>query len=214
MIMSADEEALRRFQAEAKSAGRLNHPHTVTIYEVAQDAALHFLVMELVSGGSCEEELEKKGAYSIRDATRMTIEASEGLAAAHREGLIHRDVKPANMLLTQEGAIKVSDFGLAKRVQNQSLQMTRAGQIVGTPYYMSPEQCESRDVDARSDIYSLGASYYSLLTGRCPYEESGSVIQVMFAHCNADRPDPRQVRSDVPAACARIIERAMATRCC
>src|SRR5690606_26016271 len=122
------------------------------------------------------------------------IEACKGLAAAHQQGLVHRDVKPANLLLTDDGTVKVSDFGLAKRTHSQSLQMTRAGQVVGTPYFMSPEQCESRDVDARSDIYSLGATYYSLLTGKNPYEESGSVIQVMFAHCNAPRPDPRKVR--------------------
>ena len=209
--LSADEAALHRFLAEAKSAGKLNHPNTVTIYEIAQEGSTHYLVMEIVSGGSAGDYLERTGTYSVSEATRITIEACEGLAAAHKDGLVHRDIKPANLLLTQDGTVKVSDFGLAKRTQNQQLQMTQAGQIVGTPYYMSPEQCESRQVDARSDIYSLGATYYSLLTGKNPYEDSGSVVQLRYAHCNAAPPDPRDIRSNVPAACAQIIERAMAT---
>ncbi len=209
--VAEDGVALQRFQAEAKSAGQLCHPNTVTVHEVAQDGQTHYLVMELVTGGSASDHLERKGAYSVGEATRMIIEACKGLAAAHGRGLIHRDVKPANLLLTEDGTVKVSDFGLAKQTQNESLQMTQAGQIMGTPYYMSPEQCDSRPVDVRSDIYSLGATYYSLLTGKNPFEDSGGVVQIMFAHCNASRPDPRDVCSGVPAACGKIIERAMAT---
>ena len=189
--LAADEATLRRFLSEAKHAGKLNDPNTVTIYEVGREGDVHFLAMEIVSGGSAADHLEKKGAYSVAEATRITIEAARGLAAAHRAGLTHRDIKPANLLLTQDGTVKVSDFGLAKRAQKRALQMTRAGHIVGTPYYMSPEQCEARDVDHRSDIYSLGATYYNLLTGKCPFQESGSVVQVMFAHCSAPPPDPR-----------------------
>ncbi|REJ82084.1 MAG: serine/threonine protein kinase [Planctomycetota bacterium] len=210
--LSSDATALNRFLAEARSAGKLNHANAVTIHEVAEAEGAHYLVMEIVSGGSAADHLEEKGAYAVADATKMVIEACQGLAAAHRVGLIHRDVKPANLLLTEDGTVKVSDFGLAKQTRSQTLQMTRAGQVVGTPYYMSPEQCESRDVDARSDVYSLGATYYSLLTGRSPYEDSGSLVQVMFAHCNAERPDPREVNSKVPPACAAIINRAMAIK--
>ncbi len=209
--LSVDEVVLGRFLAEAKSAGKLNHPNIVTIYEVAQDGPTHYLVMEVVSGGSAEEHLEQHGAYSVSDATRMAIETCCGLTAAHEAGLIHRDIKPANLLLTPDGRVKVADFGLAKRTQNKTLQVTKAGQIIGTPYYMSPEQCESREADARSDVYSLGATYYGLLTGKSPYQDSGSVVQVMYAHCNADPPDPREIRASVPVACAQIIERAMAT---
>ena len=92
--------------------------------------------------------------------------------------------------MTQDGVVKISDFGLAKRTQTQTMQVTRVGQIVGTPYYMSPEQCQSQDVDPRSDIYSLGATYYSLLTGKTPFADSDSVVQVMYAHCNATPPNP------------------------
>ncbi len=180
--LSANPQALDRFLAEAKSAGKLHHPNTVTIYEIAQDGDDHFLVMEVVSGGSAEDHINNSGAYSVSEATRIAIESCRGLAAAHKAGLVHRDVKPANLLLDEDGTVKISDFGLAKRMQSQSLQLTQAGQVLGTPYYMSPEQWESGDVDERSDIYSLGATYYGLLTGKCPFQDSGSIVQMMYAH--------------------------------
>jgi len=206
---SANTRNLERFLSEAKSAGRLNHPNVVTIHEVAQDGLTHFLVMELVNGGSAASYLETSGAFPIPDATRLMIEVCRGLAAAHRTNLVHRDLKPANILLSEEGLAKISDFGLAKNFSNDLLQITQEGQLVGTPYFMSPEQCESKSVDVRSDIYSLGATYYSLLTGGFPYGESDSVVKVMFKHCHDPAPDPRQIRAEVPAACADIIQRAM-----
>ncbi|MEX1039985.1 MAG: transporter substrate-binding protein [Pirellulaceae bacterium] len=210
--LSSDETTLHRFLAEAKSAGKLNHPNTVTIYEVAHHENVHYLVMEVVSGGSAAEYLDRSGVYSVGEATRLVIEACKGLAAAHKHKLIHRDIKPANLLLTEDGMAKVADFGLAKHAGKQSMMMTQEGHLVGTPYYMSPEQCQGLQVDARSDVYSLGATYYSLLTGQCPFQDTGSVIQVMFAHCNAGPPDPRTVLATVPAACAAIIQRAMAKK--
>ncbi len=207
---SSDLVALNRFLAEAKSSGKLNHPNVVTIYEVAEHEATHYLVMELVAAGSAESLLKKNGPFSVTDATRITLETCLGLAAAHREAFVHRDIKPANLLLTENLSVKVSDFGLAKRTQGTNLQMTQEGQMVGTPYYMSPEQCESKTVDARSDIYSLGATYYSLLTGKFPYAESASVMQVMFAHFHKPPPDPRLILSQIPAECAGVIQKAMA----
>ncbi|WP_218933178.1 transporter substrate-binding protein [Roseimaritima multifibrata] len=210
--LSANKQSLDRFLEEARSAGKLNHPNTVTIFEIAQEGEDHFLVMEVVSGGSADDHIYKSGAYSTSEATRIVIESCRGLAAAHKSGLVHRDVKPANLLLTEDGTVKVSDFGLAKRTQSESLQLTQEGQVLGTPYYMSPEQWESGDVDARSDIYSLGATYYGLLTGKSPFQESGSVAQVMYAHCHASRPDPSEVNPRVPEACGQIIMKAMATK--
>lgn len=208
--LSKDERSLQRFLAEAKSAGKLNHPNTVTIYEVGNHENNHYLVMEIVSGGSAADYLEKHGAYPVSEATRLAIEACKGLTAAHQMQLIHRDIKPANILLTQDGTAKVADFGLAKRMEQQSMMLTQEGLLVGSPYFMSPEQCQAKPVDARSDIYSLGATYYSLLTGEFPFRDTGSVVQVMFAHCNSPIPDPRDLRKTVPAACAAIIQRAMA----
>ncbi len=208
--LSSDERSLNRFLAEAKSAGKLNHPNTVTIYEVGNNENNHYLVMEVVSGGSAADYLEKHGAYPVSEATRLAIEACKGLTAAHHMQLIHRDIKPANILLTQDGTAKVADFGLAKRMEKDSMALTQEGLLVGSPYFMSPEQCQAQPVDARSDVYSLGATYYSLLTGKFPFQDTGSVVQVMFAHCNAPIPDPREIRKTIPAACAAIIQRAMA----
>ncbi len=207
---SSDKVAMNRFLAEAKSSGKLNHPNVVTIYEVGQHELTHFLVMEIVAAGSAESFLKKDGPFTVNEATRITIETCQGLAAAHKESFVHRDIKPANLLLTENLSVKISDFGLAKRTQGNTLQMTQEGQMVGTPYYMSPEQCESKTVDARSDIYSLGATYYSLLTGKFPYADSASVMQVMFAHFNKPPPDPRLVLPQIPAECAQVIQRAMA----
>lgn len=207
---SANQNNLERFLSEAKSAGRLNHPNVVTIHEVAQDGQTQFLVMELVSGGSAASYLEKNGPFSVPEATRLMIEVCRGVTAAHRNNLVHRDLKPANILLSEEGAAKISDFGLAKNFADDLLHVTQEGQLVGTPYFMSPEQCESKPVDNRSDIYSLGATYYTLLTGGFPYGESDSVVKVMFKHCHDPAPDPRKIRAEVPLACANIIQRAMA----
>jgi serine/threonine protein kinase len=211
--LSADELERSRFLSEAKSAGKFNHVNTVTIHEVACDESVLYLVMEIVSGGSAQDHLERSGAYSVPEATRMAIEASKGLTAAHQEGFIHRDINPANLLLTDDGTVKVSDFRLAKQTSHENAQnLTLVGQLIGTPHFMSPEQCEFNAVDVRSDIYSLGATYFSLLTGRPPYEDRKSDVEIMLAHCDADPPDPRDINPDVPDACAQIIEQAMANQ--
>jgi serine/threonine protein kinase len=206
-----DETERARFLSEGKSAGKFNHANTVTVHEVAQDGALIYLVMEIVSGGSAGQHLRQIGAYSVVEATRMTIEASRGLSAAHQEGFVHRDVNPNNLLLTESNAVKVSDFRFAKSTSSQSAQnLTLMGQVVGTPHYMSPEQCQLQTVDARSDVYSLGATYYSLLTGKVPYEDRKDDLHVMLAHMKDEPPDPREIKPEVPDVCAQIIEQAMA----
>lgn len=208
--ISQNDTSLRRFLAEAKSAGQLSHANAVAIFEIGQEGDHHYLVMEFVSGGSVSDLLEDSGALSVRDATRVVADACRGLVAAHAVGLVHRDVKPANLLRAQDGQVKVADFGLAKRTLDTTRQITQAGRVVGTPYFMSPEQCEARQVDHRSDIYSLGATYYTLLTGLNPYDSDGSVVQVMYAHCNAKVLDPRETNPSLPAACSQIVAHAMA----
>jgi urea transport system substrate-binding protein len=206
--LAGDTLSLERFLGEARSAGRLSHPNVVGIHEVGQEGDLYFLVMEYVPGGSLDECRERQGALSVLDATRALIDACRGVAAAHAAGLIHRDIKPANFLRASDGSIKVTDFGLAKGSQSHGL--TQTGTVIGTPFFMSPEQCEGQPVDGRSDVYSLGAAYYALLTGRNPYQDSSSIVQIMYAHCQAAVPDPRAVNNSVPPACSRIVARAMA----
>jgi urea transport system substrate-binding protein len=206
--LAADESAADRFLAEAKAAGKLNHPNVVAIHEICQDGHSYYLVLEFVEGGSLSDWLSR-GALSVLDATQAMIDSCKGLGAAHAAGLIHRDVKPANLMRAADGTIKVADFGLAKAADT-GRQFTHTGMIVGTPNFMSPEQCESRPLDHRSDIYSLGATYYSLLTGKDPYQNSDSIAQLMYQHCHGLVPDPRAINPNIPEACARIITRAMA----
>lgn len=203
--------ALNRFRAEAKAAGKLSHPHVAAIYEIGQEGPAHYLVMELLTGGSVVDDLKKRGACTLLEATRIMIDACRGIAAAHAAGLVHRDIKPANLVRAADRSVKVTDFGLAKLTSpDKATNLTQTGMVLGTPYFMSPEQCQGQAIDTRSDIYALGATYYCLLTGRRPFEDSGGVVQIMLAHCNESIPDPCDVDPAIPPACAAIISRAMA----
>jgi urea transport system substrate-binding protein len=208
--LAGDASALGRFLSEARAAGKLNHPNVTAIYEICQDAGMSYLVLEFLPGGSLGDRLERHESVPMLEATQALIDACKGVGAAHAAGLIHRDIKPANLMRAADGSIKVADFGLAKGAADAGLQFTQTGTVVGTPSYMSPEQCEAKPLDHRTDIYSLGATYYALLTGKTPYHESVSSIQLMYLHCHGPVPDPRSINSAVPEACSRIIARAMA----
>jgi hypothetical protein len=207
--LSSNPSVLRRFKQEARAAARLNHPNVVTVHEIDEQDGVSYIVMELVRGGSAEELLEHNGAFRWQDATRMMIDACRGLAAAHASGLIHRDLKPSNLMLTSEGMVKLADFGLAKIAGPEGSAITAEGSTLGTPDYMSPEQCRSKPLDERSDIYSLGATYYTLLTNQPPYT-ADSAVGILFAHCSNPVPDPRQTNPDIPPACVAVVQRAMA----
>lgn len=206
--LASNAEALRRFEIEARAAARLNHPHVVQIHEVNLTSETPYLVMELLAGGSAADLLRRRGPLDWREATRIIADACRGLAAAHAAGLLHRDLKPSNLLLNAEGVAKIADFGVAKVSQTAGT-LTPKGNVIGTPEYMSPEQCRVETLDARSDIYSLGATYYALLTGRPPFD-ADTALQVMFAHCSSPTPDPRTLNQQVPEGCAALAARAMA----
>jgi serine/threonine protein kinase/WD40 repeat protein len=198
----------KRFLIEARAAAKVIHPNCVPIFDVGEHEGSPFLVMELVSGVTASEFLERRGTLRWKTATRIVSAACRGLSAVHDAGLVHRDVKPSNLLISKAGAVKIADFGLA-RVVGKSVPTLTGDQAVGTPHYMSPEQCWNETVDARSDIYALGATYFVLLTGRPPYH-ADLELQIMFAHCNDPVPDPRNVAPDTPAACAEVVRKAMA----
>ena len=208
--LAIDVSVVTRFLAEAKAAARLSNPHTVAVYDVGDDGGVYYLAMELAAGGSVQQQLDNRGPLEPEEATRICTQVCRGLAAAHAQGLTHRDIKPHNLLMTSDGAVKVADFGLAKHGTMEDAALTRDGQVVGTPYYMSPEQCQSRPADARSDIYSLGATYFTLLTGEHPFPDSTTAVEVMYAHVHTPPLDPADINPQVPAACARIVRRAMA----
>ncbi len=207
--------ALQRFLQEARSIGRLNNPNVVSIYEIDRWNGQYYLVMELLSGGSLAELVDKRGPLPWQEACQLIAQAASGLAAAHSAGMVHRDIKPENLMLTKEGLVKVVDFGLSKLVDaanDTRTAVTKQGQILGTPQYMSPEQFESTEVDSRTDIYSLGASLYRLLTARFPFHDCASIVQTMMAHLNKPSPKATDIDSRIPDECDRIISRAMSKR--
>jgi WD40 repeat protein len=201
--------AAQRFVREARAAARLGHPNVVAVHEVGDHGGTPYLVMELVPGGSAQALLDARGRLGWREATRLAADACRGLAAAHAAGLIHRDLKPSNLMLGRDGAVKLADFGLAKALDQATLSPATDRQVLGTPHYMSPEQCRSEPLDARGDVYALGATYYALLTGAPPFTE-GSALAVMFAQCARPLPDPRAACPDIPEPCAAVLSRAMA----
>ncbi len=208
-------DGLQRFLREAQAVARLSHPNVIAIFEIDYKEKVHYMAMELVAAGSAEDLIRTRGTVHWREATRIVAEACRGLAAAHDAGLIHRDIKPANILIaadtpdTLDPAVKLADFGLAKPSDSSAVSMTAADKLMGTPHYMSPEQCRAEKLDVRSDVYALGATYYALLAGKPPF--AGDVpLQVMFAHCSNPIPDPRTTISHVPPECSAIIHRAMA----
>jgi WD40 repeat protein len=166
--------------------------------------------MELVRGGTAADMLRAVGPFKPVEAARIVADACRGLAAAHAAGIIHRDIKPGNILRAADGTVKLADFGLAKTVDRVGESITFAGNVVGTPSYMSPEQCRAIPVDNRSDLYSLGAVFYALLTGRAPFSGLETTPQIMFAHCYEPPPDPRVAVPGVPGECAAVVMRAMA----
>ena len=201
--------AVKRFMREARSAAALSHPNIVTVYNVDEADGHHFIDMELVNGESVQDRLRRDGRFDLAEATRIVIGTARALGAAHEKHIVHRDVKPANILLGGNGTVKVADFGLAKNVEDDSM-LTGQGQIgMGTAHFMSPEQCDGEDVDGRTDIYSLGATYYYLLTGNPPFD-STSRLSIMVKHKTEPVPDPRSIVPDLPEAVSAIVQKAMA----
>jgi urea transport system substrate-binding protein len=209
--VAAEPAALRRFLQEAQVAARLCHPNVVATHDVEERQGSYYIVMELVRGTNVQDLLCAKGAFPWPEATRIVADACRGLIAAHAAGLIHRDIKPANLIRAHDGVVKLADFGLAKVAGQASGFLTTAGDVLGTPQFMSPEQCHAEPLDERSDIYSLGATYYALLVGQPPFN-AGQALQVMFAHCSNPVPDPREAFPDIPESCARLVRQAMAKK--
>ncbi len=207
---ASNETSLKRFVQEARAVGQLQHPNVVALYDVDQTEGTWYLVMEMVDGGTASDLIEREGAIPWQKSTRIIADVCRGLMVAHEKELIHRDIKPDNIMLSADGTAKLSDFGLAKIQNYDAPTLTRQNSVLGTPHYMSPEQCRSADVDARSDIYSLGATFFDLLTGSPPFARSTDVMQIMYAQCHEPTPDPAELAVDLPPLCRGIIEQAMA----
>jgi serine/threonine protein kinase len=202
------EVTVKRFMLEARATYKLDHPNVIGIYNIGCEGETIFLAMPLIRGRSAADICADKGHLEPIEATRICKFACRGLAAAHTLGIVHRDVKPANILIGDDGTVKVADFGLAKMLDNSVAGLTEPGRVVGTPHYMSPEQCMGRPVDVRADIYSMGATYFRLLTGRLPFNEANPRLTAQ-RHVSDPHPDPRTIVPTIPAICVRVIDKAM-----
>jgi urea transport system substrate-binding protein len=203
--------AVERFINEAQVAGRLNHPNIIAIFDIGYENDTYYIAMELLNPGSAGGFIKRRGRMHWVEATTIIMQCCLALEAAHQAGLVHRDIKPDNILCSPAGTAKLADFGLVKELHVEGAGLTQSGVVVGTPLYMSPEQCSAQPLDARSDIYSLGSTYYALLTGSPPYP-TGSVPHIMLQHCKAKVPDPRLLAPDVPDSVVHVVERAMSKR--
>jgi serine/threonine protein kinase len=204
-----DKSFVARFLTEARSAARLNHPAIVQIYDFGHDASGYFLAMEYVDGVTLGALLKQRGFLEESKAIAHVRQACGALAVAHRAGIVHRDVKPDNMMVTTAGAFKLVDLGLAKCV-DEDHSLTGTGMTMGSPYYISPEQVRSaKTIDHRTDIYSLGASLYHLATGKIPYDGT-SGPHIMARHLTDELPDPRTHRPELSEGLCRIIRAMMA----
>lgn len=217
-------EFVERFEQEVKAAAKLAHPNIVVAHDAEQVGDLHFLVMEFVDGQSLAKIVERMGPLPVVNACHYIRQAAQGLQHAHEKGMVHRDIKPQNLMLTKRGQIKVLDFGLARlrQIEEASLPqadvteefasstLTRAGSVLGTPDYMAPEQAaDPRNADARSDIYSLGCTLYFLLTGRPPFAHE-SALKKLKAHQQVEMQPVDSYRDDVPAELMSVLERMVA----
>ncbi|MFW6157985.1 MAG: protein kinase domain-containing protein [Planctomycetota bacterium] len=207
--LARDKEYLGRFFREARAAARLNHPNVVQAIDAGEADGYYYFAMEYVEGPSVIELLQQ-GSMPRDQVLRIARDIGRALEAAHGAGIVHRDVKPANILLASDGTAKLADLGLARETTSRATGLTQEGLAIGTPDYISPEQVRGEaDVDGRTDIYSLGATLYHMLTGQPPYT-GGSGNEVMAKHLSEPVPDPHRVNPAIPLAAARVVRKAMA----
>jgi serine/threonine-protein kinase len=200
------EGASERFKREARTAGALSHPHIIPIHAVKESGELLYFVMKYVDGRSLDSVIEAHKTLPIPMVVQILFEVAGALAYAHRAGVVHRDVKPGNIMIDRDGWAVVTDFGIAKVVQEQGLTMT--GTAVGTPAYMSPEQCMAKEVSGRSDQYSLGIVAFHMLTGRLPFAAE-SLMEMFLAQTNQRPASIVAMRPDCPPRLAEVVERMM-----
>lgn len=197
---SEDRNFVTKFRIEAQSAAGLEHPNIVNIYDVGNADDLYFIVMEYVEGITLKTYIEKKGQLSFKEAESIAIQVARGIEAAHNKNIIHRDIKPQNIIISTEGKVKVTDFGIAKAASTNTI----SSDVMGSVHYVSPEQARNGFVDARSDIYSLGIVMYEMITGRVPFD-GDTTVSVAIQHLQEEMTAPSVYAPNVPISCEKII---------
>jgi len=205
--LSEDSQSIARFLREARSAASLSHPNVVQVFSVGEDAGRHYFSMEYIEGASVAELIRQHGRLEATQAARLLLQAASGLHAAHEKGIIHRDIKPANLMVDRRGILKITDFGLALLGSGIS-RLTATGMLLGTPGYLSPEQCLDGDIDHRTDIYSLGAGFYEMLSGQTPFDAT-SPLALVQKIVNSDPPDLKEIVPETPEELWEICRRMM-----
>ena len=205
--LAADTDVLGRFRDEAKAAARLSHPSIVAIFDTASEAGVEAIVMELIEGLTLRQYLDDHGPLSLVDATDLTVQVADALEAAHGARIVHRDIKPGNIMLCPDRRTKVTDFGIAKALEAGD--RTSDGMMLGTAKYLAPEQVEGLAIDQRADVYSLGVVLFEALTGQPPFAEE-TASATALARLRVDPPSPRSIDPAIPVAVERVILTAMA----
>ena len=205
-LLSSDPDALERLKREVSSARRVTHPNVIRIHDISEFNGLHFISMEFFEGISLKDYIKKTGVLSLMQALNIALQICDGLEAAHRQGIIHRDLKSQNVIIGPTNQIKIIDFGLARAGNLEGL--TATGLIMGTPEYMAPEQVAGKSVDERADIYSLGIILYEMFTGRVPFK-GDSAIAVGFQQLKEDPPKPRDINPQLPPEIESVILQAL-----
>lgn len=203
---TTDEEFIKRFNAEAQSAARLIHPNIVSVYDVGQEYNIYYIVMELIQGKTLKQIIEEDGHLSWKWAVNIAIQIASALEMAHKNNIIHRDIKPHNIMITEDGVAKVTDFGIAKAVSNSTI--TAFGTTLGSVHYFSPEHARGGYTDSKSDLYSLGVVMYEMVTGKVPFD-ADTPVSVALKHMQEEPVPPIKVNKEIPFAVNQIILKAM-----
>jgi serine/threonine-protein kinase len=205
--MSEQEDQLQRFRQEARAVAKLTHPNVVAVIDAGEDGGHPYIVFEYVKGETLKQRIARVGALDTQEAIAYAIEVARGLSVAHARNMVHRDIKPQNVLIDEEGRAKLTDFGISRQLEQDGV--TATGRVLGTTDYVAPEQAMGKDIDTRSDIYSLGVVLYEMLIGQVPFH-ADSQVGVAMKHVNEELPDVQRRRPEASAAVALVVERATA----
>ena len=199
---SEDENFVSKFRIEAQSVAGLTHANIVNVYDVGDEAGIYYIVMELVEGITLKNYIDKKGKLVPKEAVSIAIQVAQGIEAAHNHGIVHRDIKPQNIIISREGKVKVTDFGIARAASSNTINSN----VMGSVHYISPEQARGGYSDYKSDIYSFGIMLFEMLTGRVPFE-GDTTVSIALKHIQEEVPSVRDVDDTIPIAVSQIVEK-------